>query len=434
MKNLSTYQIIKPIALVLCLVLCFSLLAVGCGSSKGNETSLPESNVISNETFSSEETSSLTSSSEVSSVVSQNTNTSSKKPATSSSVPVVTKPSSSGKYNYNSNINIEDNLFLDALVYTGYKLDKHRADGNMWKYILARYKKGLGYLSNITFAGGCTGFETTADGKPNIAAFERGGLVCASFATYVYFNYLPNVAGIDTSALKRPVRSYSAPDFYAAAQDWVKKGQSYYIGFTAKDTASGISFTPDTEPPIGSILVFKNYGTNSTSAGHIAIYIGKKNGYHWTIQVGNKNGPEMCAVERYKFGPDPQWPLKIIATPTSIRMTARLELELKGDDGKALSSAEFKLKSAKNGKEISLGKTDANGKLSKEGLLYGDYTLIQISTPDGYNLSTAKAIKLTTADNSNNKIKLENTAAKKQTDESSSGEDVGSSQVVSTQE
>ncbi len=429
MKNLS-YRTIKLTSLLMSMTLCLSLFAVGCGKGGDNESSAPFESTFSEEVFSSEETV-TSSSSEVSSVVSQNTNTSSKKPSTSSAVQVVTKPSTSGTYNYNSNIDIEDNLFLDALVYTGYKLDKHRADGNMWKYILARYKKGLGYLSNITFAGGSTGFETTADGKPNIKAFERGGLVCASFATYVYFNYLPNVAGIDTSSLTRPVRSYSAPDFYAAAQDWVKKGQSYYIGFTAKDTASGISFSPDTEPPIGSILVFKNYGSSSNAAGHIAIYIGKKNGYHWTIQVGNKNGPEMCAVERYKFGPDPQWPLKIIATPTSIRMTARLELELKDDGGNAISGAEFKLKSAKTGKEINIGKTDAKGKLIKEGLLYGDYTLTQISAPEGYTLSAAKAIKLTTADNSNNKVKLENAAPKKQAEESSS-DDGGSSSEESS--
>ncbi len=222
-------------------------------------------------------------------------------------------------YKYNSVFDIEDNVFLDALAYTGYNLEKHRADGLMWNYILSADKKWRGWLSDITFGGGSTGLETTEDGLPNIAHFEKGGLVCASFATYVYFNYLPNIAKIDTSSLKVPEDSYSAQSFYLAAQDWLKKGYTYNIGFTAYDRSAGIEFIPDEEIPIGSIIVFRDKASpGKKQADHITIYVGKKNGYHWVIQTGNKNGPEFCAVERFKFGPDPQWPLKIFATPTCI--------------------------------------------------------------------------------------------------------------------
>lgn len=222
-------------------------------------------------------------------------------------------------YKYNTTLDIEDNVFLDALVYTGYKLDKHRADGLMWEYVLSKYKRGKGWLSNITYGGGSSGLEKTADGLPNIKAFEKGGLVCASFATYVYFNYLPNVAKIDTSCLKIPEKTYSAQSFYTAAKQWLKDGYTYNIGFTAKDTGTGIKFEADEEIPLGSIIVFRDMDKpKKTEADHITIYVGKKNGYHWVIQTGNKNGPEFCAVERFKFGPDPQWPLKIFATPNCI--------------------------------------------------------------------------------------------------------------------
>ncbi len=221
-------------------------------------------------------------------------------------------------YKYNTKLDINDNVFLDALEYTGYNLKKHRKDGLMWKYILSHDKKHRNWLSNITFGGGSTGLETK-NGLPNIAKFEKGGLVCASFATYVYFNYLPNIAKIDTSSLAIPEKTYAAESFHAAAKKWLKKGYTYNIGFTAKDTAAGISFKADEEIPMGSIIVFRDIDKpNKKIADHITIYIGKKNGYHWVIQTGNKNGPEFCAVERFKFGPDPQWPLEIFATPTCI--------------------------------------------------------------------------------------------------------------------
>ncbi len=221
-------------------------------------------------------------------------------------------------YKYNSVFDIEDNVFLDALAYTGYNLEKHRKDGKMWQYILSSDKKWRGWLSDITYGGGSSGLETK-DGLPNISFFERNGLVCASFATYVYFNYLPNIAKIDTSCLDKAERTYNAQSFYEAAQKWLQKGYTYNIGFTAKDTASGIKFEADEEIPIGSIIVFRDMDKpKKTEADHITIYVGKKNGYHWVIQTGNKNGPEFCAVERFKFGPDPQWPLKIFATPNCI--------------------------------------------------------------------------------------------------------------------
>ncbi len=219
-------------------------------------------------------------------------------------------------YGYPSPENMENNIFWDSLIYTGYNMDKHIADGLMWEYILAESKREKGWLSNIGYAGGSLGYETTAEGKPDIEFFEKHGLVCASYIAYVYFNYLPNVCGIDTSVLQKPTLSYSANDWYIACKKWVEDGYSRTIDFKATRVSGFIKYEPAEEIPIGSILCFRDV-TNTTSnfCRHVCIYAGYKNGYHWVYHVGNDNGPEFCAVERMTFGPGAQWPTAIFTTP-----------------------------------------------------------------------------------------------------------------------
>lgn len=294
---------------------------------------------------------------------------------------------------------------MDALIYTGYNIEKHRNDGKMWQYILAANKRGLGYLSNITYGGGSTGYETSG-GKPDIRYFEKHGLVCASYVTYVYFNYLPNVAGIDTSALPKPARSTSANDWYTALKQWINKGYSKRIPFTASKTSAGfISFKPSEAIPIGSVIVFCDSRNRSDYGSHVAVYAGYKNNYHWLFHVGNENGPEFCAVERMNFGHDPQWPIAVITPPSSIRMSALLEVTVTDTNGNPVSGSAVSLKNSKTGAIINLG-TVNGGKLSKDGLSYGDYTL-SFTVPDGYTAdSTVKSLRLTTAQNSKNTVSL----------------------------
>ncbi len=220
-----------------------------------------------------------------------------------------------GVYSYTTPENIDDNIFMDSLIYTGYNIEKHIADGMMWEYLLAAKKRDRGWLSNITYNGGSTGYETTEEGLPDISFFERNGLVCASYVTYVYFNYLPNVVGIDTSELTKPEKSYNANDWYIAAKDWVEQGLSETISFDAALKGGFIKFDPAEEIPIGSILAFCDSRNKSDYCSHVVIYAGYKNGYHWVYHVGNENGPEFCSVERMHFGPDPQWPIAIITPP-----------------------------------------------------------------------------------------------------------------------
>lgn len=318
-------------------------------------------------------------------------------------------------YKYNSNMNVNDNVFLDALVYTGYNIQAQRNSGLMWasgnNYVLCSRKRGLGWLSGITYGGGCTGYETDTDGRPNIRRFEKGGLVCASYVTYVYFNYLPNVAGIDTSVLTRPERSYDANSWYIAANSWVNSGYSRYIDFKANDGGSinrDISFSSAEEIPIGSIICLEDWYKRDGHCSHVSIYAGFSGGYHWVTHVGNANGPEFCAIERMNRKPDPQWPLKIITPPSNIRFSASVEVLVTDGDGNPIKGAVINIESTSNGKVTELGITDENGRVAGDGYAYGGYRIIQ-TVPDGYTCENNIAdVSFTTGNNSMNTVKFIN--------------------------
>lgn len=318
-------------------------------------------------------------------------------------------------YKYNSNMNVNDNVFLDALVYTGYNIQAQRNSGLMWasgnNYVLCSRKRGLGWLSGITYGGGCTGYETDTDGRPNIRRFEKGGLVCASYVTYVYFNYLPNVAGIDTSVLTRPERSYDANSWYIAANSWVNSGYSRYIDFKANDGGSinrDISFSSAEEIPIGSIICLEDWYKRDGHCSHVSIYAGFSGGYHWVTHVGNANGPEFCAIERMNRKPDPQWPLKIITLPSNIRFSASVEVLVTDGDGNPIKGAVINIESTSNGKVTELGITDENGRVAGDGYAYGGYRIIQ-TVPDGYTCENNIAdVSFTTGNNSMNTVKFIN--------------------------
>lgn len=318
-------------------------------------------------------------------------------------------------YKYNSNMNVNDNVFLDALVYTGYNIQAQRNSGLMWasgnNYVICSRKRGLGWLSGITYGGGCTGYETDTDGRPNIRRFEKGGLVCASYVTYVYFNYLPNVAGIDTSVLTRPERSYDANSWYIAANSWVNSGYSRYIDFKTNDGGSinrDISFSSAEEIPIGSIICLEDWYKRDGHCSHVSIYAGFSGGYHWVTHVGNANGPEFCAIERMNRKPDPQWPLKIITPPSNIRFSASVEVLVTDGDGNPIKGAVINIESTSNGKVTELGITDENGRVAGDGYAYGGYRIIQ-TVPDGYTCENNIAdVSFTTGNNSMNTVKFIN--------------------------
>ena len=386
--------------------------------SQSSDTS-SQDDVSSNESVSSEE---VTSSEEENSSIEETP--SSQQPTTSSKVETVTPQTPvnpNTDFTYNSNMSYDNNVFLDALKYTGYKTDPAMW-GSYGNYVLCSQKRGRGWLSNITYDdyGRSKGYETTANGLPDIHYFEQKGLVCASYVAYVYFNYLPNVAGIDTSMLPKAENPVLANDWYRAAKKWVDQGYSRYINFTANDNGSiyqDLKLTVNEEIPIGSLIFLTNWYNRTDWSTHVSIYAGKVNGYHWVTHVGNENGPELCAIERMNRLPHPQWMLAIVTPPSNSRFAPELEVVVKDENGKAMKDVEISVKDSK-GTVTNLGKTDANGKVSKEGLSYGKYEVIQ-KTPKGYTCdSSKKTINLTTKDNSLSKVSFVNKKEVKKTESS----------------
>ena len=112
--------------------------------------------------------------------------------------------------------------------------------------------------------------------------------------------------------------------------------------------------------------------------------------------------------------------MAIITTPNNIRFAPALEVTVKDQDGKAMSGVEISAKYTANGSVISLGKTDQNGVVKKEGLSYGEYQITQ-TVPSGYTSGASSfTISLNTKNNSlntatftNNKIIVsENSSSK----------------------
>ena len=335
-------------------------------------------------------------------------------PTPSAPQPVTPPPSTNTQYNYNSNMSYDNNVFLDALKYTGYKTDPAMW-GSYGNYVLCSQKRGRGWLSEITYddSGSATGYEVNEKGLPDIHYFtyrapnKKRGLVCASYVAYVYFNYLPNVAGIDTSMLPKASDPVLANEWYIAAKKWVDLGYSRYINFTANDGGSinrDLKMTPEEDIPIGSLIFLCDWYNRTNRSTHVSIYAGKVNGYHWVTHVGNENGPELCAIERMNRNPHPQWMLAIITPPSNIRFSPSVEVTVKDDSGKPMSDVEVSIKRKSNGVVTKLGKTDANGKVSGDEFFYEEYEIIQ-SVPSGYTCDhSAQTVKFTTKNNSLNTV------------------------------
>ncbi len=415
---------------IICLLMALCLLLTACGE----KTDTKQSNAQKSETANNQETDSETNKPEIEEEPEIEEPTEDEPageenptptPTPKPSTPGTTTPTISGTLNPNPSapsygnftpnqtLDIVSNIFTDSLVYTGYNLAKHNNSGLRWTYILASQKRNKGWLSKIGYGGGSTGYETTADGKPDIAYFEKRGLVCASFVSYVYYNYLPNVAGIDTSMLTRPNDSKNAHDVYNAALNWVKKGYSELIPFEASiSSGKRIKFRSSKDIPIGSIMVFcKTSQKNSSNprGGHVAIYAGySKNAAgeenHWVIHVGNDNGPEFCSVERMNADPrDPHWPLAVISAPKNIRFGAALQIEVLDEVGNAVSGANISLKDV-NGKNYTLSPTNTSGVTSIEYLNYLSVTAT-LTVPEGYTCNLpSQSIALTSKNNSLNKL------------------------------
>ena len=273
-----------------------------------------------------------------------------------------------------------DNAFLDALAYTGYNVQAQKNDGSIFiKYTGA---VSASIRSNIGYGTGPAGTETitksgTVTGKaPDIAKFKASGLCCASYVSYVYFNYLPNIAGIDTSDITKPTNYRLAAAYDTLASTWVSSGTGHRISFSQ----SGSTFKPSESIPIGSLVSFKD---SSGNIKHVAIYAGAYGGKHFITHVGNENGPEFCTIEGMTKGGTPQTVNQIV-TPNFVNPTGIIEVNKKDTDGDALSGAYFVATSTKDSsKQYLIGPT-VNGYAKSEYLPYGTYTVKETVFPTNY--------------------------------------------------
>ncbi len=280
-----------------------------------------------------------------------------------------------------------DNVYLDALAYTGYDVQGLKDNGQIFKKYGSMVADSI--LSNISYDTGFAneGTETvvnvsTVSGKaPNLARFEKYGLCCASYCSYVYFNYLPNIAGVGTSDYIRPTNLKSSGAWSTAAEKWVESGLAREIKF--KQSSDGKTFTADEEIPIGSLIVFTASGTVS----HVGLYAGKYNGKNFITHVGNSRGPEIITLEGLSKNGAAELVSSVIV-PEIIEENGVIEIYKKDTNGKALSGAVFVATHKETGIQYKIGPTNSNGyAVSQERLPYGTYTVKETVFPTNYQAS-----------------------------------------------
>lgn len=299
-----------------------------------------------------------------------------------------------------------DNVFLDALEYTGYKVQAQRDDGTIFK----KYSGGAtAYLSKISYGLNKYGTETvaksgTATGlAPDIAGFESSGLCCASFVSYVYYNYLPNIAGIDTSSATRPYNLRTATAYNAAANAWVSAGTARRISFS--QNANGNNFIPSEDIPIGSLIIFKHIPTGDIA--HVAVYAGYYNGTHFVFHVGNDRGPEISSIVGMSKGDYPEAVVQVV-TPEFVEAAGKIEVYKKDPKGAALSGAYFIATNTSTGTEYAIGPTDSRGyACTKERLPFGTYRIVETIFPTDYTYSGTKEWTRTVSASNNGVVTIE---------------------------
>ena len=281
-----------------------------------------------------------------------------------------------------------DNIYLDALTYTGYKTDVQKADGSIFKTYSGNAPASV--RSGIGYGTGPSGLETVAaDNKtgkaPDIARFKANGLCCASYVSYVYYNYLPNIARMDVSKIPQPANPRSPVSYNSAVENWVRSGGARRIAFTQGTN----SFTPSEEIPIGSLIIFKHKTTGEIA--HLALYAGYYAGKHFVTHVGNERGPEISTVEGMSKGSYPEVVTQVVV-PKIGEPLGTISVHKTDENGKPLAGAKFKVTMAEHPEySFFINPTDENGNAKMNmGLPYGKYILTEIEFPEGYTYSGQK--------------------------------------------
>ncbi|MBQ8835564.1 MAG: hypothetical protein IJ001_11695, partial [Oscillospiraceae bacterium] len=301
-----------------------------------------------------------------------------------------------------------DNYILRALEYTGYDVQKMKDNG--WLYVAQYTSSNINtyapeVLSNIgydDYSPFLNGDETVADSStvtgraPDIASFEASGLVCASFVSYYWNNYLPNIEGIDTTWISDAIKATTMNGgSYSTASVW-----AWETGLTNLANTAGSGVTKYTDATTayanlvpGDLIVFSN---SSGSLTHIAVYAGtytmynasgtNRGPYHYIIHVGNSRGPEISAVEYMvssgsKSSSPSAW--YHIDLP-EVQSTGYIEVNKKDPNGKNLSGAYFTAVDQATGDKYVIGPTNSNGYAKSGEMSLGTYVVTETVFPEGY--------------------------------------------------
>lgn len=317
---------------------------------------------------------------------------------------------------------LKDNPYMQALFAVGF--DKNgwgKEKSNNGTYKMFDYSlwdsfesnvwtnsKGIKYNLNSS-ANGLDPKVTSSTTPENlITEFNnKGGLCCASFVSYVIFNYLPN-KGYDISRYGKAseISNLSYVDswdtYYRNKSGCEVTDVPEITGVSnneqLKTKIQQINLRDDYGAKIGDIMIF---GTKNDKTEHIAIYAGRYKSssgkyYDWVIDLGNSAGPRLTpTVAMYK-------------NSTIMQPTATIPFEQFGgisvkkvdkDTGEALEGAIFEVKDSNGNWVADLGPTDVNGYAeTKKELKPGTYTVTEIQAPPNYELSSQSQTVTVVAD------------------------------------
>lgn len=288
-----------------------------------------------------------------------------------------------------------DNVLLDALAYTGYDVQSQINDGTL--FIKYGSSTPSSVLSDISYASSgstaATGLETNSEGLPDISYMEERGTMCGGYVSYVLFNYLPNVAGIDTSYLVQPQYPLSVGSYREAATQWVANGYAELI----YEAPGGTNFSYEGDIPIGSLIIMAGPTGDGTysewTAGHVCLYAGYYNGKHFVYHVGNSRGPEISTIEGMQGyagsdGKSYRFVTAIYAfEPDIYEEKGYIEVNKKDPNGNKLQGAIFSATNSQTGEVYIIGPTDSNGYARSEKIPYGTYVVKETVFPDGFTSS-----------------------------------------------
>lgn len=202
-----------------------------------------------------------------------------------------------------------DSYVMDAMKYVGYKADKQAKAGTLLQDCGSGPRTPMRFRSGIRYGGGPLGTETVKDKKsptgkkPDISRFKQNGMVCSSFVTYYYLNYLPNVAGVNTndirSAMKKSgVKFNNCNSWGYAAEYLVKRGKATLVDSVKKGRSLPAAHLSRLK--IGDLITFR-IPNEGLEWGHVAVYAGTNNeGDHFVAHVGSDEGPVFQTLERFE--------------------------------------------------------------------------------------------------------------------------------------